>query len=249
MKTLPLIISVKAKNWRGTDPESGGADAEFQMVKPQVRARDNDSCRFCGFRSPKGGYYMQVHHRNDDHSDNRPDNLVTTCMHCHAVHHIGFWGQDRGAGREASIIYLPEISQAHLSHLCRTILVARRYCEKVVADPKEMEDRKQSARQIAESAEVLMDRFRSREALAEARLGSSDPVDLANALLKLNDEDYERRIESLSPYRLLLLGPHCKERGTDMMPQIVDDWLGPGGPYGNIKPAVWKNLVQNLHQH
>lgn len=207
MKTLPLIISVKAKNWRGTDPESGGADAEFQMVKPQVRARDNDSCRFCGFRSPKGGYYMQVHHRNDDHSDNRPDNLVTTCMHCHAVHHIGFWGQDRGAGREASIIYLPEISQAHLSHLCRTILVARRYCEKVVADPKEMEDRKQSARQIAESAEVLMDRFRSRR--RSPRQGSVHRIQSISRMLC--SSSMTRTMSGASnPYRLT--GFFCSAR-------------------------------------
>ncbi len=246
MALLTLTLSVKTKNWRQNDMESGEKNAEFQIVKPKVRERDNNSCKHCGFRLPKGGYYMQVHHLNDDHGDQSLQNLVTTCMHCHAPHHIGLWGMDRGKGKEASIIYLPEISQADLSHMCRTILVARRYAEKIEADPKELDDKKRSARQMKEAADALFDRYRAREAEAESRLGSSDPLDLANALLQLNDSDYERRKEALAPYRLLLLGPHCLERGVDIMPQIVDDWMGAGGPYGNLKPVTWKNLLQNM---
>lgn len=237
---------------------SSEADDGFKLVKKKVRERDKHTCRFCGFTQKTVDYYMQVHHIDDDHHNNSMENLITACMHCHAVHHIGLWG----SADEAKIIYLPELPQFYLNHLLRNILVAKRFHAKLEADvrtaergprggaPAALIERARAAKSMAEQAEAIFDRLRARDVEAEKRLGTSNPADVANALLHAPDDVYDRRGDSLAPFRLLLLGHHHpggrSESPNDKMTEIVDNWLMPGGAFVGLEPSNWSKLLQSM---
>ena len=242
-KLLPLVLSAKATAWRVQDENSESADSEFRVVRPKVLERDDNTCRFCGFKDK--GTYIQVHHRDDDHHNNRMDNLVTACMHCHACFHIGLWGM-KG---EATIVYLPEIEQWELSHMCRSIMVAEHFPVKLQQMRGEVPpDRVAAARRIADAARGLMGRLEARAEQAQDILMTSDPQDLANILHQLPPELYERRAERLRGIRLLLTGKHRPgDGGVDVMPAIVQGWMERGkdksGPYAGLLPPDWQNLA------
>lgn len=77
--------------------------------------RDGFRCRFCGFRSS----HNTIHHGNDLHSDNHPDNLWACDSVCHGWNHLGEIDDQLGV-----IAYLPGISAADINHLQRAVMVA-----------------------------------------------------------------------------------------------------------------------------
>lgn len=112
------VLGVKRRLWRKDDDHALVADKAFAPVREQVLKRDNYSCRFCGFRSPK---FQEVHHWDDDHANNELGNLMTVCNLCHQVHHLGMCGM-RGAGFIAA---LPELTQTEVNHIARAHFVAQ----------------------------------------------------------------------------------------------------------------------------
>jgi intracellular multiplication protein IcmJ len=240
--TLPLFLSVKATNWRMNDRGAQEADLEFQGARKKALDRDNHTCRFCGFRNNK---WQEVHHFNDDHHDNRLENLITTCPFCHMCQHIGL----AGARREAILIYRPELTQVQIHHLVRTALVADAHHESLKAEdqtgaPKRSPNLKLAA-EAAEMGKSLMAALRSSADGARGMLGTSDPVDLANAMMLLPDEAYARRRESLAGIRLLPLG--VRNNGSEnVMTTMIDSWRTGGAPYGNLLPNTWKTLISQF---
>jgi intracellular multiplication protein IcmJ len=246
---IPLILSCKIKRWREHDEDSSSADGEFVGVRRDAIARDKHTCRFCGFQCKpsrtmrKADYYMQVHHWDDDHHNNTLGNLVTACMHCHAVQHIGMWG----ANGEADLVYLPEVSQVELNHLCRTILVAQRFAELLPNESPSQREDKKAAMSISDTAREIFARFESRTEMARDRWRTSSPADIANVMMQMPPEVYNRRHENLAGLRLLLSGRHALKGETgDVMPMIVDSWLAEGGPYAAFKPKSWTALLKEM---
>lgn len=235
---LPLVLSVKATNWRMYDEDSAEADAEFKHVRLKVLERDDRTCLFCGFRAPK---WQEVHHKDDDHSNNNPKNLVTACMFCHSVQHIGLAGRNK----EAVLAWLPEIPQDRLHHVVRSILVVCRWADTLALDRRQRPEVIRAARGMAEAAKGLETKLRAREADAERLFGTSDPLELANILFQMPDALYAKRADFLKGLRLLPLGRRVQE-GGDKMPEIIDSWLGTGGPYSNLNPRTWVSI---LRQH
>lgn len=171
-----LIIGAKRGKWRSnTGIES--ADLVFQQIRPKVLTRDEETCVYCGISLPR----MHVHHVNDDHEDNRMDNLVTVDDLCHAVHHVGLLGD------EGVIVYMPGLSQVDLVQLCRTIAVAISFGGEIGDKAKRLYD-------------FLATRFS--EPIREV-FGSSSPADFGNALLALSDEHYAARDVPLRDVRVL----------------------------------------------
>jgi hypothetical protein len=61
--------------------------SEFNgVLKREIRRRDNETCQAC-FADAKGDK-GNVHHRNADKTDCRPENLILVCDSCHSlIHH------------------------------------------------------------------------------------------------------------------------------------------------------------------
>ncbi len=87
-------------------------DAKWRKLRNRILERDDYTCRACGIKSFK---YMEVHHINGDHQDNREENLATLCPICHAVHHIGITGIHR-----RGIIVVSRLPQVDIIRLTRT---------------------------------------------------------------------------------------------------------------------------------
>lgn len=72
--------SIRGENnhrWKGgvSDPR------EYRKIAKK------DLCARCGSRDR-----LAIHHKNDDHYDNDPDNLVVLCVSCHSsVHKQAYW--------------------------------------------------------------------------------------------------------------------------------------------------------------
>ncbi len=237
MSKLPLHLSVKAKNWRMNDSTSSSSDAEFAIVRTKALERDRYTCSGCGFKTPK---WQEVHHLNDDHSDNRLSNLTTACTYCHMCQHIGLAGRNE----EAVLVWIPELSQAEINHLVRSSQVARRWAETATSTRQVRPDSIRTANSAAEGANALLAALRSRENDAEKKLMTSSLQDLANIMLALEDDIYDRRMDFLRGFKMLPLGKR-EQDGKNTMQLMVDSWMQPGGPYSNIKPVSWFGMFKS----
>lgn len=237
-KLLDLFLSVKTTNWRMNDADSAAADDEFGKVRKSALERDKHCCRFCGFKANK---WQEVHHFNDDHSDNRLENLITACTFCHMCQHIGLAGRNK----EAVLIWLPEISQSDLHHLVRTGLVATRTTEHIKNVSRASPAVIKAYREASDTAKSMMACFLDRQAEVEKLFGTSDPMEIGNAMLLLPDEIYAKRRDFLAGIRLLPLGR--RYQGTeDVMAKQIDSWSEAGGPYIMLKPNAWVGLMKSV---
>jgi intracellular multiplication protein IcmJ len=116
MKLLPITLTAKRGNWPRF--RSRRSNPNFQKLEAKVFARDQNTCRYCGFASEK---YQVVVNINHDYNpgQSKPENLATACVFCAQCMFLDGIGQGNNWG--GSIIYLPEISQADLNHFCRVL--------------------------------------------------------------------------------------------------------------------------------
>jgi intracellular multiplication protein IcmJ len=236
MTAISLRLSVKAKNWRMNDDSSSASDVEFSVVRKKALDRDKYICQGCGFKASK---WMEVHHIDDDHSNNSVKNLVTTCSYCHMCQHIGLAGKNN----EATIVWLPEISQAHLHHIVRATQVAQRWTSVSTSTRQMRPDMMREAQKVGEGAEAVIAALREREDEADSRLKTSSLLDLANIMLSMPDDVYERREDFLHGFKMLPFGVRQQD-GKNQMDMMVDSWMQPGGPFVNLKPSSWYNMFK-----
>lgn len=199
LKVPPLVISAKAKSWRLHDTEEKNAENTdfYQQIRPNILRRDNWTCQFCGFKtnpnkkadkkSLKYSGFLEVHHLDDDHSNNNPDNLITACPFCHSVFHCGFAGHSN----QGSIVLMPYIKQKDISILFNLLSVI---------NVKEES-------QFQEIYDEIKDFFLYCEGLAENILEDlSDPSKLASVLVNIEINDpkaYKQLNKVLWPLRLI----------------------------------------------
>lgn len=213
----PLVLSVKRGRFRFDDPNASASDKAFKEVRSQVLERDHRTCQFCNFRAPK---YQDVHHLNDNHDDNRPENLITTCVLCHMAHHVGFAGQSK----RGTLIYLDPglgMDQATLNQLVRTLWIAEASDEKAVRL----------------HALTLLSRLYKAAVNARRVIGTSDPTVLGDFLLGLSEAQYRRRGEVLSGIYLLPL-----KEGYE---QYIKFWIE--HVYHGIPVRTWTRLAEQKH--
>jgi intracellular multiplication protein IcmJ len=175
---LDLSLSVKRSVFRRDDFSSDAADKDFLSKRPLVLERDDHTCRFCGFKAYK---FQEVHHLDDNHSNNDESNLVTACVLCHSACHIGFSGiQKRGV-----LIHIdPSIpfSQGSLNQLTRALWVG------------EMS----SDDDVRVNSSVMLSKLFKLSVSARRKFGTSELNMLSDFMLNLDDKDYCRRKEALS---------------------------------------------------
>ena len=177
IKLREIKLSVKRGKFRCDDPLTDESSLAFKKIRPSILKRDNNTCQFCGFASDK---YQEVHHIDDNHANNDPSNLVTTCSLCHAAHHIGFSGiQNRGI-----MIYIDpskNITQADINNVVRSLWVAESSKNK----------------DINMSAIGMLSRLYKCSVSARRAIKTSDATVFGDFLLSLSDKDYKNRADKL----------------------------------------------------
>ena len=80
-------VKDKRRRGRGRNPP---ADFERKLSKRRsLRHLIGDRCERCSFL-PEHPIQLEAHHKNGDHSDNRPENIATLCCNCHRLAHYGY---------------------------------------------------------------------------------------------------------------------------------------------------------------
>lgn len=181
-KPRPLVISAKKLAWRSADQHATESDQAFAKIREQILLRDQYRCQFCGFTSKR---WQEVHHVDDDHANNKPSNLVTACPLCHQCHHIGFAGIVGGG----IMIWLPEMTQVDLHHLCRAIFLATR----------DASDKYYGA------ASAIYSSLEARTQYLEEYIGpkASEPSFFAEVFMEMDDAQYARRGSTFPHLKLL----------------------------------------------
>lgn len=59
----------------------------WKRISRKKRAEAGYRCQECGAQFPKKSKLLQVHHRNEDRSDDSDENLIVLCATCHGVAH------------------------------------------------------------------------------------------------------------------------------------------------------------------
>ncbi|SHH50480.1 type IVB secretion system protein IcmJDotN [Ferrimonas marina] len=179
----PITLSVKRSAFRVDDKDAHLADAQFGKVAASVRRRDANTCQFCGFQSSK---WHEVHHIDDDHSNNNESNLVLACPLCHLAHHVGF----AGVAKKAILIVLPEMEgfgQADLNQLVRYLWIAS----------------EQECGEVSVTAKSLLNQLYDQRDPVMELMGSADPGVLADFLMEMSEEEYRDRAKVLRGLFLL----------------------------------------------
>ncbi len=179
------VLSVKRKQWRmeQSEHDRNEADAVFQEVRKKVLDRDGRRCWFCGFTSTA---HQEVHHLDDDHTNNRLDNLVTICNIDHLCFHLGLAAM-RGA---IFLAVVPELTQAEITNLMRIY-----HCATATGN-EDVQSRLKGLYAIFESRSI--DIFKR---VFEADF--SNGHEIAVALSKLDDAAFAMRNKTLDGLRVI----------------------------------------------
>lgn len=186
-----LLLGIKRRVFRDNDAKASRADAEFRALRPGALAQQQYRCVFCGYRSSeKFPGHQDLHHLDDDHQNNAPDNLLVACQTCHPYHHVGEVARRdgrpaEGLGAKTMLAVIPEVSPADLNLLQRAIGAAlKNEDERPVAE--------EIIRAFAGRCDVTKDEF-----------GTYDPASFAAAMAELSEAEYAHRGDAIADLRLL----------------------------------------------
>lgn len=179
------VLSVKRTLWRMEEAEHtrNEADALFQEARKKALTRDGGRCWFCGWQSAA---YQEVHHADDDHTNNHVDNLVTVCNIDHMCFHLGLAAM-RGA---MFLAFVPELTQAEVTNLMRLY-----HCKMRIGD-EAMQLKLQGFHALFESRSVEV--FKR---VFEADFSGGHEISVA--LSKLDDSAFARRARTLQGLRVV----------------------------------------------
>jgi predicted transcriptional regulator len=80
---------------RGNLGEANGRFKDGSQSRMYRVSIEKDECKRCGAKKN-----LCVHHKNDDHYDNRIENLEVLCNSCHLSHHKTMYWKARREGRQ-----------------------------------------------------------------------------------------------------------------------------------------------------
>lgn len=188
-------------------------------LKTQVLQRDDYTCRYCGFQSKK---YQEVNFVGKADKAGGASDYATACTFCHQCFHL----ERIDRMQSGAVIWLPEIGQAALHHICRAIYVAR-----ISQGP------------MADAARDSMEALLARKEEAVNRLGTDSPKILSTVLQDfLETKEYKARLSKLKGFRVLPLDRRIIKEGDlefNQFPQILAHWRSKDGPFGELPPRKW----------
>ena len=112
-----LTLSSKLGTWAAYTGRK--ANPAFLKLQKKIFARDQYTCQFCGFQAKE---FQEVVNIDQNYANNKPDNLVTSCVFCSQCFFLESVGEgDFGGG---TLIYLPEIKQTSLNSFCHVLFCA-----------------------------------------------------------------------------------------------------------------------------
>lgn len=207
MSSAPHALSAHPSAW-AVEPSTG-----VRTEDPTYKA---SFCHHCG--QPLRGW-QEPYHLNDDHSDERPDNVVASCPLCHLQQHLNRPTIDA----EAILIWMPEVTQRAVVGLARAAHVAL-WRSQITPYVTTLPTRPLS--ESAKAAFATLRTLQSRSSLVEQLLGTSSPKVLGAALMSLPAEVYDDRVNRLGGLRLLPRG-RIYDGSDDIYGRILASWSTP----------------------
>jgi intracellular multiplication protein IcmJ len=205
-------------------------------IRQAVFERDGHSCRYCGFTARK---YQEVNYtglrvpkgaaRPAATAKLTADHYVTACTFCHQCFHL----ERVERMQSGALIWLPEIGQAALHHICRAIYIAR-----ISQGP------------MADAARDAMEALLARKEEAVGRLGTDSPRIIASVLQDfMETREYRARNDKLKGFRLLPLDRRIIREGElefNQFPQKLAYWRSKDGPFGEHPPRAWVKTFYDM---
>ena len=223
MALLPISLGVKREILGGGRRIPSAAPDN--AAKTKIFQRDKYACQYCGFISQK---YQTVRPKDEAKGFGGP--LVTACIYCSQCFAI----EEAGLGGGAILIWLPEIAQAALHHICRAIFLGRTATD-----------------EVAEASRLALDALMVRRYEARRRIGTDDPLILATVLYdSLSDADYLARNDKLDGLRLLPLDRRIVRRpegDVNAFQEMLTYWQSSDGPFKGILPAKWPEMLSKIN--
>jgi intracellular multiplication protein IcmJ len=178
---IPLVLSASKASWQA--PTEHGSKLLDEVLHATITKKYNGICQYCGWVDFLGN---QVSHLDENHLNNDEKNLVLACPLCHQCLHLGKVGLADG-GR---MIWAPEVSQIELNHLARMHWVS--------------EQDRSSDNTMASAARSLTSKLDHQAHVLEVHYvsGASDPGFWAEALMKMDEENYKNRASLLKHIKL-----------------------------------------------
>lgn len=224
--SITLGVRRSPKGAAASRQGSGLTARDWPQLREQVLQRDKFACQYCGFTAKK---FQRVHFKSGAPTTLAAKNLATACIFCEQCFELEAIGKTHAG----VLIWLPEINQADLHHLCRALHVAKFQNHAVSA-----------------TAQRVLDQLLARRTEARKRLGTDDPVVLAAAMIEqMDDATYAARSAKLDGIRLLPLPKRfgsSAEGEKDIYPQILDFWLSADGPFVSGTPENILKLAEKL---
>jgi intracellular multiplication protein IcmJ len=203
-----------------------------EELKAKVLQRDSFTCRYCGFKSQKyqeANYVGAADGEKAKPDTSSVDSYATACTFCYQCFHV----DKIERMQSGAVIWLPEIGQATLHHICRAIYVAR-----ISQGP------------MADAARDAMEALLARKAEAKNRLGTDSPRILATVLQDFFEaSEYKERLNKLKGFRVLPLDRRVIREGDlefNQFPQVLAYWRSKDGPFGELPPKKWAKLFYDI---
>ena len=227
-KFLPIELALSADAF--TKQKRQGSDGMIaahlvfdpnadEDTRQRIFTRDNYECQYCGFKSEK---FQLIHVKDGDPKNKSDDNLTTSCIFCHQCFNLDKISEMKSG----TLIWMPEITQAQVHHLARSIYVGR-----ITQGP------------MADTARRTLEMIMKRREEAIERIKTDDPKILTVVLKDyITKRDYDRRLTKLDGIRLFPLDRRTVKEGDlefNQFPQILAYWRSKEGPFASLNPNDW----------
>jgi hypothetical protein len=200
-----ITLSIDATSW-ATSPEQPGSADDAALAGMR--------CVFCGL--PPGKHHMQFPRPRKSNGGNAGS--LPACALCAMPQHL----ERSRIDEEATLVWLPEMSQQAINAMMREIHIQIRALGEDLQADSIFKKHSPSHRSLHYAKAVLAERIQP----AIDRIGTSSAHELGIALLELSPAAFARRAALLGGIRLIPLGRFF-DGDRDVYPEIVDSWMNP----------------------